>query len=166
MNKETTENVELPSADELAELTTAFITEGLTFKAAKGISDADMEGIYSVGFNLYNSGKFEEAEKVFQFLCLFDHWNRKYWMGLGSTRQMLKQYPPALECYSYAALLKIEDPMAPLHAASCYLAMGDSVKAKSALKCAIKYSGDNADAKVRAEALLEFLEKKGDEVKE
>jgi hypothetical protein len=78
---------------------------------------------------------------------------------------MLKEYQGALECYSYASLLKIEDPIPPLHAASCHLAMGDSVKAKSALKCAIKYSGSNVDAKARAEALLEFLEKKGDKVK-
>lgn len=166
MKKEPTGNVELPSEDALAKLTTAFITQGLTFKDLKGISDADMEGIYAVGYNLYNSGKYEDAEKVFQFLCLFDHFNRKYWMGLGSTRQMLKQYSEALECYSLATLLNVNDPMPPLHAASCYLSMGDSEKAKSALRCAIKYSGSNADAKTRAEALLEFLEKKGDKVKE
>ncbi|GAB4271241.1 MAG: SycD/LcrH family type III secretion system chaperone VcrH [Opitutales bacterium] len=165
MNKENVENIDVPSVDQLTELTERFLLEGLSFKDLKGISDEDMEGIYAVGFNLYNNGKYEDALKVFQFLCFFDHFNRKYWMALGGARQMLKSYKDAIDAYSVATVLKVHDPMAPLQAASCYLALGDAKSAKSALHCAIKYSGDNKEIKSRAEALLEFLEKKGKDIK-
>ena len=159
MNKENKNTDNLPSVDELCEITATFLEGGLTFKHLKNISDDDMEGIYSVGYSLYNNGKYDDAEKVFQFLTYFDHYSRKYWMGLGATWQMAKKHKKATEAYAMATLLDVHDPMPYLHAADCLLAQGDVENAKSALMGAVKYSGKSKEIKERAQALLDFLNK-------
>jgi type III secretion system low calcium response chaperone LcrH/SycD len=149
---------------ELESLVDNFIRGGNTLKSLKGVDDTTMNAIYSVAYNLYNSGKYEEAHKVFQFLCFFDHFQKKYWMGLGACRQMLKLYQEAVAAYSFAALLDINDPKPPLHAADCFLAMGNREAAESALHASIKWSGNNEEyksLKERAEGILGILKKSG-----
>ena len=67
-----------------------------TVRELKGITDAEMEAVYSLGFNFYRTGNIENAEKVFKFLVLFDHFNPKYWIGMGAVLQVNKQYQGAI----------------------------------------------------------------------
>ncbi len=148
------------SAEELADMITNFLNNGKTLKDMKGLTDENMEAIYGVAYQFYNSGNFEQAVKVFQFLCYFDHLEKKFWMGLGATRQMLKKYSEAIDAYSFAALLDVNDPRPPLQAADCHMALGNRDAAISGLTAAIEWSGDNPQyqtVKERATALLELL---------
>ena len=79
---------------------------GSTIKELKGISNNEMEAVYSLAFNYYRSGKFDEAEKLFDFLALFDHLNAKFWMGVGAVRQVKKNFTGAIQAYAYASFLK------------------------------------------------------------
>ena len=36
--------------------------------------------------------KYEQAEPMFQFICMYAHDQARYWMALGNCRQMAKQY--------------------------------------------------------------------------
>ena len=47
----------------------AFLDMG-TVRELKGITDAEMEAVYSMGFSFYNTGRYDDAEKVFRFLVL------------------------------------------------------------------------------------------------
>ena len=38
---------------------------GSTIKELRGITNDEMEAVYSLAFNYYRTGKFEEAEKLF-----------------------------------------------------------------------------------------------------
>ena len=107
---------------------------GSTVKELKGIKNEELEAVYSLAFNFYRSGKYDEAEKLFNFLALFDHLNQKFWMGVGAVRQVKKDYAGAVQAYGYASFLDLKNPKPQIHAAECFLAMGDKRNAASSLE--------------------------------
>ena len=84
-----------------------------------------MEAVYTLAFNMYDQAKYEDAHGLFTFLGLYDHLEKKYWIGLAACRHMLKRYEAAIDAYSMAALFDVDNPEIPLHAAECYLALGN-----------------------------------------
>ena len=112
---------------------------GSTIKELKGISNNEMEAVYSLAFNYYRSGKFDEAEKLFDFLALFDHLNAKFWMGVGAVRQVKKNFTGAIQAYAYASFLNLHNPKPQFHAAECFLALGDKRNAASSLEALDMY---------------------------
>lgn len=118
-----------------------------------------MEALYALAHQMYISNKYKQAEQMFALLCLFNHYERKYWLGLGATRQMLKKYDAALEAYVYAAILDYKDPDAQLHAGECMLALGDRQKAKNIFRQVVELCVGPAHSamKEKAKRLLEIL---------
>lgn len=153
-------NFEEPTPEEIEAIAFDFITKGRSFREIRGLTQENMESIYAVGFTLYNNGRFEDSEKVFQFLAVFDHMVRKYWMALAGAQQMLKKYHKAIDAYSYAAMLDMFEPWAPFYAAECYLALKDEDKAKKALDSALDVVGNDKDLKDRIQGMLSLLNKK------
>ncbi len=118
---------------------------GSTIKELKGISNNELEAVYSLAFNYYRTGKFDEAEKLFNFLALFDHLNQKYWIGVGAVRQVKKDFSGAVQAYGYASFLDLANPKPQLHAAECFLAMGDKRNAASSLEALDQYCPKDTD---------------------
>lgn len=104
-----------------------------TVRELKGITDSEMEAVYSLGYSFYTTGRYADAEKVFRFLVLFDHLEKKYWTGLGAVYQVQKRYGEAITAYGYASFLDLENPKPQYLAAECFAAMGDKDNALSAL---------------------------------
>lgn len=127
------------SLDESVDEIIGFFGQGGTFKDVKGISDDAMESIYSIAYNLYQAGKYDEAQKMFQFLCFYDHLNKKYFMGLGACQQMQEEYESAIEIFSFVSLLDSNDPRALVYLGDCYLAMNNKKSAKTAYELAIDW---------------------------
>lgn len=147
--------------EEIERLMLNFIKNGKTLKDIKGLTSENMEAIYNVAYNAYNTGNLDQAHKVFQFLCYFDHLEHKYWMGLGATRQMLKDFSGAVDAYSLAGILNVNDPRAPFQAANCHIALGNRDAAISGLTAAMEFSGHKpewATVKSQAEAILGLLQ--------
>lgn len=125
----------------MAKIDTAQIAEGVksliekqaTLKELKGVTNDELEAVYSLAFGYYQTGKYEDAHKLFQFLVLFDHMNAKYWFGLGAAQQALMDYKSAAVSYGYCSFLKLDNPKPQFHAAECFLALGDKKSAASAL---------------------------------
>ncbi len=109
------------------------LAEGHTLRDLKGLTDGEMEAIYSLGYNFYTTGRLDDADKVFRFLVLIDHTCPKYWIGLGAVQQVKRDYKHAITSYAYASFLDIDNPKPQYHAAECFLATGDKVNALSAL---------------------------------
>ena len=129
----------------IAEGVKTLVKDGSTLKQMKGITNDELEAVYTLAFSYYRTGKFDEAHKLFQFLVLFDHLNAKYWMGLGAVQQVLKDYEHAAMSYGYCSFLNLDNPKPQLHAAECFLAMGDKVKAASALYALEEYCPKDTD---------------------
>lgn len=154
-NNETIENLE-PG------MLTEFFSQGGTFKELKHLSDETMESVYSVAYNLYQSGKYAEAIKVFQFLCFYDHYSTKYYLGLGACRFMQKEYQNAIEFFGFAASMNTDDPRPMLYIGDCYLALGEGDSAKVAYETAVEWAADQeefAGEKKRATNMLSSLGK-------
>ena len=109
------------------------LLRGGTLKDVKGISTDELEAVYSIAFNFYNTGKYDEADTLFSLLTIFDHLNEKYWFGLGAARQAKKDYDAAIAAYTYATLLNAHDPRPMYHTATCLLALGDKEEAAKAI---------------------------------
>ena len=131
--------------DMIAKAAEAFIKDGATMKQLKGISNEELEAVYSLAFGYYRTGRFEDAFKLFQFLVLFDHLNAKYWFGLGAVQQALKDFQGAVVSYGYCSFLKLDNPKPQLHAAECFLALGDKRNAASAIEALDAYCPKDTD---------------------
>ena len=118
---------------------------GATMKEVKGITNDELEAVYSLGFGYYNTGKFDDAQKLFEFLVLFDHLNTKYWFALGAVQQAKKDFQKAIASYGYSSFLDLENPKPQFHAAECYLALGDKPNAASALLALEQYAPQNTE---------------------
>jgi type III secretion system low calcium response chaperone LcrH/SycD len=139
----------------------------------RGIPKETMDACYAAGYNFYNRGRFIDALNIFTTLCMFDNINAKYWLGLGMTRQVLKDFSGAVEAYGVATMLDQTNPKAPFHAADCLIALKDYNMAKLALEAVIstieKSKSDKKEHKAmlaQAKNLLELIKKGEKESKE
>jgi len=123
-----------------------FVKDGATLKEVKGISNEELEAVYSLGFGYYRTGKFEDAQKLFEFLVLFDHLSAKYWFALGAVQQAQKNYEKAVASYGFSSFLDLENPKPQYHAAECFLALGDKANAASAILALEQYAPQDTEA--------------------
>lgn len=120
--------------------------EGATLRAMRGLSDAEMEAVYSMGVNFYNAGNWEDAAKTFKFLTTFDHLNSKYWTGMGNILQAQRKFAEAVETYRFASFLDLENPRPTYYAAECLAALGQKEEALAALEGLKQYANAESDA--------------------
>ena len=114
--------------------------DGATLRAMRGLSDEEMEAIYAMGVNFYKAGNYEDAEKVFKFLTMYDHLNSRYWTAMGSLRQVQRKFAEAIEAYKFASFLDLENPKPMYYAAECMMALGQKTEALAALAALEQYA--------------------------
>ena len=130
---------------------------GGTVRQARGFTRDQMETMYSVAYNLYATRQLEKADTVFRYLTYLDHTNAKYWIGLGAVQQLRRDFAHAVASYGYAAFLDLKNAKPLYHVAECYLALGDSEKAESALTAMKEYSDASSPYQARAQKLAERI---------
>ena len=150
------------STEELTAVVSA-VLEGARPADAAGVPQKQLEALYALGHNLYTAGRFEDAQTVFQGLCLFDYSDSRFWTGLGAALQAGGRYDKAIDVYSMAAMTTgLVDPAPIYYAAQCYLKMGRQEEAVGALG-GIPALGEDGNAahqaiKAKAASLLEALQ--------
>ncbi|MGI2782326.1 SycD/LcrH family type III secretion system chaperone VcrH [Vibrio alginolyticus] len=146
-----------------AEELLSFLEEGGTLKMLHDVSQDTIEHIYAVGYHFFQSGKIEQAAKVFQLLSMLDHYQARFFIGLGAARQELGEYLQAIDAYSYAALVDVNDPRPPFHSAECHLKLEQLTEAESGFYSAKEMSAGKsqyADLHERAGIMLEAVRNK------
>lgn len=142
------------------DLAKKFLDNGRTMQDFTALTPESMEVIYMLAYNLYNGAKFQEAERIFKLLSHLNHFERKYWKGLGACREGLKHYEAALQAYGYLGMMDPHDPEPAFQAAKCFLALGKSAEAEAGLRAAIFNTAgkpDQAELNQKATALLEIV---------
>jgi len=138
-----------------------FGANGRTFRDFTQLTPESMEAIYMIAYNQYNGGKYEDAERIFQLLSFLDHFDERYWLGLGASRERLKKYDEAIKAFTFLNVLNMDNPQPALLIAKCHIAAGKSEDAQGALHACVYLSGEkpeHADLKLQAQNLLELLE--------
>jgi len=80
------ENVNELTADQLAAMMEG-LQKGLTLADVTSLTPEYVESLYALAYNLYTSSNHKDAEVVFQALCLYNHKDVRFWMGLGGCRR-------------------------------------------------------------------------------
>jgi len=101
-----------------------------------------VEGGYSMAYMHYDKGQYREAYDHFIVLNAISPHEKRLWMGLGASAQMLKRYGEAIEAYALAANLDDVDPSPHFHAAECFYSINDIKNAWKALDSARKIATD------------------------
>ena len=125
---------------------------------ARGINQQAMDSLYRVARSFYINGKYEDAARIFRQLCFYDHNNVHYWIGLGYSLKMLKDYRGALTTLSFVLVyLDSEDKKAEIYmqAAECCSFLGRDEEAEEYATEAIKEG--NQTIKDRATVLLDAV---------
>lgn len=137
----------------------AFFEEFGVFKDLLNISEQAMASLYALAYQQYQASKYKEAEHIFSLLSLFNHLERKYWLGLGACRQMQKEYMKALEAYGYAVVLHYKDLDAHLYGAECLLALKKQKEAKVVLQGILELADkkEHFEIKEKAKSFLSIL---------
>ena len=135
---------------------------GATIGDVVGISDDQLEVLYTVAYGAYQAKNYADAEVLFQALCLYKHMDPRFWLGLGGSRQGLKKYKGAIEAYEMAGLAgALGDPTPFLYAGMCFLNLGDKESARVAFLSteALCEEGNSEHqlVKERAKAMLEVI---------
>ena len=116
--------------------------------------------LYAKGHQLYNNGKWKEAITFFQILTLQRPDEKKYWLALGASYQMINDDKSALSNYAMATLIEPEDANTHLLSAECFYRLGDYVNSNRALESAkhILNRNQDSEANKRFSLLKELLE--------
>lgn len=126
---------------------------------ALGISDATAEKIYGQAYQLFNSGRYVEASRLFRTLILLNITEPKYALGLAGCFHMLKEYKNAAEAYMRCGLMDPESPIPFYHASDCYVNLGETVPAIVSLQLAVQRAGDKPAYSVIKERALLTIER-------
>ena len=139
------------------------LKKGHTLGDLQGYSPEEIEVVYSLGFTSYQAGRFDEAEKIFRFACMFAHLEPKYYLALGGALAAQRKYAEAIPTYAYVLMLELNNVEAYGCIADCYLALGNPAEAKNALdeivaRADVK-TAEGREAKAKALAKLAKMAK-------
>ena len=155
-----TQSMSAVDNEHFAEIT-AYLASGGTLAQANNISEAALETVYTMAYNQYTNGHYEEAAKGFQYLCFYDQWNPRNFLCLGACQQMLRVYGQAIQTYLFAFKLEPTSPIPLVYMGDCHLALNKVEKAIEIYKAALKLASDTGFTHkevTRAETILAAID--------
>ena len=114
-----------------------YLAKGGTVKALRNIDQAQLNTVYSVAYSRFNAGQYEDALMMFRHLCLLDHSQYAYFLGLGLAQFALSQFNLAAATLAHAAKLDSSQPEASLIMGKCFIELERWSLAESALSEAL-----------------------------
>ncbi len=123
----------------------AALEKGATLADVFNIGKDALESGYALGYNLYKSGNYKDAETMFRGLCMYDGNDPRFWMGLAGCLQAREAFREAVEAYEIAgASSGLKDPAPFYHAGLCLLKLGNTEGAEAAFNAVLTF-GDAAN---------------------
>ena len=100
------------------------------------LEESDYTAIYAMGHQYYMQARYEDAAHIFTFLYRKKPFDNNVLKGLAASRQGIGKYGLALEAWSAASILDMDDPEPSLFACECLLHLKEYKKANFALEAA------------------------------
>ncbi|WP_257296536.1 SycD/LcrH family type III secretion system chaperone [Endozoicomonas sp. YOMI1] len=120
-----------------------YMARGGNLAEANNISEEAQEALYELAYLKYNNGLYDKSAHLFQFLCLYDQWNPRFFTGLGACQQMVNLYGEAIDTYLYAISLDANDPHPMIYVGDCYVALGQHQKARLAYQASVLMANES-----------------------
>jgi type III secretion system low calcium response chaperone LcrH/SycD len=146
----------LPTAEEIDAFAARFGTHlrnGGTLSEWMGVDDADMEATYALGCFFYGRDEYDTALRIYGLLLMGNPYDRRFAIGMGMCKQMLKQYDDAIGYYANALVMDFDDPLPSLHTAECLAQKGLRAEALEVLSISLRRSHAPEHQHVRQQAL-------------
>ncbi len=121
----------------------------------------DMDALYVITEMQLQAGKYEDAFRMFNVLCMLNPQDPRFLFGGAMARQKLGDYTTASIYYYLAAVLDYDNPTPMLHLSECLMALKDKEIAKNILQQTVELaekSAEYATISQRAKTILENLE--------
>ena len=138
-----------------------FASELQALDSSKRFSHDELETVYALAYNLYSTGRYDDALRYFTFLILYRPTDPKYLLGLGAAQQMGKQFEAAIQTYSFLTMLDPSDPGPTLRIGECLMLLGQAAEARDSFQMVVDMAkvsgGQHAALKARAEGLMQAL---------
>jgi type III secretion system low calcium response chaperone LcrH/SycD len=118
------------------------------------------EAMYTTAHQLYSAGRYEDAEKLFTFLCIRNPREQRFVFGLGACQQVQGKWQDALTLYACLVPRDIENPVPPFHICECLVGLGQVAEAVDVLQDLVHRmpKPEHAELKKRASAMLTLLQ--------
>lgn len=165
MQEVSTEAGEKRDCDGLESLVESIFTDGYILRDYTSITKEETEAAYALAYRIFNQRQYAKAERLFAILCQLDHYDGRFWLALGACRQMQNDYTGALSAYAVAGIHDMENPVTPLRAAECFLALNRLDDAEHGITAAIHWATDRPEygqLKTRAELILNGIQRRKD----
>lgn len=148
-----------PATSNLGDQILDLLTNGGTLGSVFEYDDTDYEVLYALGHSLYAQVRYQDAMRVFGYLVMHNHMEKRFMNAFASSLQMLKSYKDAIKYYSLASVMDMSDPLPTFHTAECMIALGLRDEAREALGYVLSQSAapEYAELKQRAQAMLDLL---------
>lgn len=133
------------------------LMEGSDMKEAMGISKESEEALYSLAYQLFNTGQYRKAWGCFCFLRDLEPFSYRYNFAIAACFQYMGKYADASATYLIASLIDNENPVPCFHMYECLLKQDKPEEAASSLKNAIFRAENKPDYEpLLARAQLEY----------
>ena len=141
----------------------AQLASGGSLGQLNGVTADECEALYSLGYGLYEKGRYADALKVLSYLVALNHTEHRYLVALGATAQALGKHADALQQYMAATMLDPLEPAPVFYAAQCLNDMGqlDAALQSCDLALAMCKPDTHAVLAERAQTLRDALAARG-----
>lgn len=108
---------------------------------------AQLESLYTLGFELYHSEYYYKAVDLFRLLCFYDPSTPRNWIALGAASQRAKQHDNAVSAFLTASFVDPQSPEPKLYAAHSFIDIKDLRSALNCVQAAIQLCHGKMDKK-------------------
>lgn len=95
----------------------------------KILSREEKKEVYTIGYQLYQERKYQEALELFRLIYSQEPNNTTFYEAVTTCEKVLKEYTKALKYYGLASLLDPSNLAYPLAIAECQLRLGETSQA-------------------------------------
>lgn len=138
----------------------AVLRHAVTPAQLHGITEEELEAVYSLAYREIAEGRFEEALDRTAFLAQHNPWERRYLFAFALCLQHVGEFQDAARFYGEALLLDATDAVCAYRIGECLGAQGELADAREAFETAVKLSwldAEGAEVLEQAERRLDEL---------
>ena len=116
------------------------------------LTSEEVDALYAAGHQLFRQDDLDRAAAMFNYLCIYENDDARFWTALAVTLQKQKKLDPAIDAYSVAAVLDATNIRPYFHATECLIESHQWDRAKKSLEaflhiCDTVYGDDKAEVK-------------------
>lgn len=124
-----------------------------------GTTQAELNAIYTRGYQAWNAGDLESATADFAYLALQQPLERRFLFAFACALKQQGEYHHALTLFTHTLAMQANDPFASFHIAECLLALNETDAARDALDATQALCYGQADQDPRYDSLRQKAER-------